>query len=96
MKRKNVEDVVCPGLNPEERLIESESQEEDEMEKEMEKVTELVAGLPADLRQIIEARYFNGASQVEVADALGLCERQVRRREVTALRRMRASVIEEV
>lgn len=87
------EDVVDPSPTVEELLI---AQEDGPEEDERELLQELVAALPPDLQEVVALRYFKGASQVETAGLLDLSERQVRRREQSALRRLRSTITEEV
>lgn len=69
---------------------------EDTSEKEFDKmlVRELIAGLKPREQQLIQMRYFKGATQMKVADMLGISQVQVSRMEKKILSEMKSRLAE--
>ena len=77
-------------------LVDRVCENEDSSEKEFDKmlVRELIAGLKPREQQLIQMRYFKGATQMKVADMLGISQVQVSRMEKKILSEMKSRLAE--
>lgn len=77
-------------------LIDRVCGNDDEREKEFDKmlVRELIAELKPKEQQLIQMRYFRGATQMKVADMLGISQVQVSRMEKKILNEMKTRLVE--
>ena len=84
-------DTIKITANEEEENEENETMKKNKEEKWVENIVlnEALKGLSERERKIIDMRFFNGKTQMEIADEIGISQAQVSRLEKNALKAMK-------
>ena len=65
-----------------------------DLPKERARIRDALASLPGEQREVLELMYFDGLSQTQVADKLGIPLGTVKSRAVLAIRKLRRRLAE--